>query len=140
RQDKEQLMAQAVALYHEDQARLGPDKKMGLRTVCSNVAKEHFCNTGRSVSLNHNTLQNLAKGGRTLAELNGAKCWLLKEEIEEVINYTIEIAMWGHGLSHLRLKEHVDEICRARLGDKFPAAGVGKQWTAHFAEKHSERL
>ncbi|KII85726.1 hypothetical protein PLICRDRAFT_145598, partial [Plicaturopsis crispa FD-325 SS-3] len=46
----------------------------------------------------------------------------------------------GFPLSHRRLKEHVDEICRARLGSKFPATGVGKNWTHRFAEKHSERI
>ncbi|KAF8142627.1 hypothetical protein K438DRAFT_1538315, partial [Mycena galopus ATCC 62051] len=39
-----------------------------------------------------------------------------------------------------QLKEIVDEICRARLGDKFPAKGVGKKWTGRFVEKHHDRL
>jgi hypothetical protein len=39
-------------------------------------------------------------------------------------------------LSHRRLKEHVDQILHARLGDKFPAEGVGKQWTQHFVSDH----
>ncbi|KAF8804015.1 hypothetical protein BYT27DRAFT_7108149, partial [Phlegmacium glaucopus] len=39
-----------------------------------------------------------------------------------------------------RLKEHVDEICHAWLGPKFPESGVGKQWTYQFVEKHSDRL
>jgi hypothetical protein len=32
----------------------------------------------------------------------------------------------------------VDEIARARWGDKFPAEGVGKQWTRHFVSDHAE--
>jgi hypothetical protein len=38
------------------------------------------------------------------------------------------------------LKEHVDAIYRVRLGDEFPADGVGKKWTNRFVEKHSHRL
>lgn len=37
-------------------------------------------------------------------------------------------------------KEHVDEICHARLGDKFPSEGVGKNWTDRFLEKYSDHL
>ena len=38
------------------------------------------------------------------------------------------------------MKECVDNICRARLGDDFPEDGVGKQWTDCFVEKHSDCL
>jgi hypothetical protein len=41
-------------------------------------------------------------------------------------------------LSHRRLREHVNEILRARLGDTFP--GVGKHWSHRFVEKHGDRL
>ncbi|KAG2047938.1 hypothetical protein BDR06DRAFT_830602, partial [Suillus hirtellus] len=46
----------------------------------------------------------------------------------------------GFPLSHKCLKEHVDEICQARLGDAFPQSGVGKNWTQRFVEKHSDHL
>jgi hypothetical protein len=52
----------------------------------------------------------------------------------------VETGSMGFGLDHRRLKEHVDEICRARHGLKFPPTGVGKQWTHRFMEKHSDRL
>ena len=73
-------------------------------------------------------------------EFNAKKGWLQKEEVKDVIDYAIEIAEWGHGFSHRRLKKHVDEILHARLGSKFPKAGVGSQWTYHFLEKHSDKL
>jgi hypothetical protein len=50
--------------------------------------------------------------------------------------------MGNHGflLSHCRLKNHVDEICRAHLGSEFPEGSVGVNWTHCFVEKHSEQL
>ncbi|KAF8805870.1 hypothetical protein BYT27DRAFT_7212612 [Phlegmacium glaucopus] len=53
------------------------------------------------------------------SEFNAEKSWLLQEEVEEVIVYTIELAAQG---------------------PKFPESGVGKQWTYQFVEKHSDRL
>jgi len=60
--------------------------------------------------------------------------------VKEVIDYTIEMGEWGHPLSHLRLKEHVDENLCAQLGLKFPESGVGQQWTYYFVLKHSDQL
>ncbi|KDR85856.1 hypothetical protein GALMADRAFT_234970, partial [Galerina marginata CBS 339.88] len=133
-------MARAVALYQAEQQKPSTEKKLGLRRICSIVEKEYYKETKKTVSLNHNTLRNLANGGKTLSEFNAEKSWLLEEEAEEVIAYTIELAAQGFGLDHRRLKEHVDEICRARLGSKFPEGGVGQQWTYRFIEKHSDRL
>jgi hypothetical protein len=74
------------------------------------------------------------------SEINAEKSWLQKEEAKEVIDFVIEMGEWGHPFSHLRLKEHVDAIVRARLGSKFPETGVGRQWTYRFLEKHSNKL
>jgi hypothetical protein len=46
----------------------------------------------------------------------------------------------GWPVTHHRLKEHVDLIAAARLGDKFPSLGAGKNWTAHFILRHSDRI
>ncbi|KAG5649440.1 hypothetical protein H0H81_003870 [Sphagnurus paluster] len=79
--------------------------------------------------------------GRTKAQANFQdKSWISAEESDEVVQYTVEIASWGHPLSQRRLKEHVDHILRKRLGSKFPSDSVGVNWTRHFIEKHSKRL
>ncbi|KDQ23015.1 hypothetical protein PLEOSDRAFT_1017130, partial [Pleurotus ostreatus PC15] len=57
-----------------------------------------------------------------------------------VIQYTVEMANRGFPLTHERLKECVDDICRARLGDEFPVMGVGKNWSGRFIGKYSDRL
>jgi hypothetical protein len=44
----------------------------------------------------------------------------------------------GFPLCHRQLKEHVDEIVRARWGDKFPADCVDKQWTRQFVSNYKE--
>ena len=132
-------MARAVAMYQQEKAKAGKGK-LGLRKVCTLIEKEFFKETKKTVTLNHNTLRNLANGGTIHLEFNAEKSWVTKEEAEEVINYTVELASQGWGLDHRRLKEHVDEICRARLGSKFPETGIGKQWTYHFVEKHSDWL
>lgn len=133
-------MALAIDMYQKEQAKPAGSKKLGLRKVCETVSREYFKSHHVKVSLNHNTLRNLVNGGRTVAEMNAEKSWLTKEEAEEVIKFTIEVAAWGHGLDHRRLKEHVDDICRARYGPEFPKEGVGRRWTSRFVEKHSERL
>ena len=38
------------------------------------------------------------------------------------------MANWEFLLSHLRLREHVNETCCAQLRHEFPESGVGKQW------------
>lgn len=60
--------------------------------------------------------------------------------MDQVIDYAVEVAARGFPLTHKQLKKVVDEICRARLGNKFPKEGIGKQWTDHFVEKHSNQL
>ncbi|CAA7258476.1 unnamed protein product [Cyclocybe aegerita] len=59
-------------------------------------------------------------------------------EEEEVVNYLIETAAQGFGLSHHRLKEHVIELCQAHYGTSFP--GLGKHWSHRFVEQHHECL
>ena len=61
-------------------------------------------------------------------------------EVDIVITFIGEIGDWGFPLSHRRLKEHVDSICQAHLEDPFPVGRVGKNWTDHFVEKHSEAI
>ena len=133
-----ELMAKAVARYQQEQDTPSTVKKMGLRKVCTEVEKEHYKKTGGSVLLNHNTLRNLVNGGRLRAAANLEKGWLVDDE--ELIHYVIENGAMGHPFSHRWLKEHTDEICRARLGTKFPENGVGIQWTHRFIEKHSDKL
>ncbi|KAE9403380.1 hypothetical protein BT96DRAFT_753483, partial [Gymnopus androsaceus JB14] len=108
--------------------------------VCKEVAAEYRQETGKVVEINHTTVWNLLKGGRYSAEFNAEKSWLTSEETKAVINYALELASWGHPLDHRRLKEHVDEICRSRLGSKFPEKGVGKRWTYRFVARHSDCL
>ncbi|PCH38863.1 hypothetical protein WOLCODRAFT_36897, partial [Wolfiporia cocos MD-104 SS10] len=57
-----------------------------------------------------------------------------------VLTFVIQTACQGFPLTHRHLKEAVDEICHARLGNTFPEDSVGKCWTARFVEKHSDRL
>jgi hypothetical protein len=68
----------------------------------------------------------------------GGCCQERSPEERVVIDFAVECANCGFPLSHRRLKEHVDKIARARWGDKFPADGVGKQWTTWFVSDHDE--
>ena len=135
-------MALAISIYRKEQAK--PDdghRKMGYRKACDAAQKAYFQQHRVTIKLNHNTLRNLTNGlTMPKAEFNMQKRWLSVTEEEEVIGYVVETAAWGFGLDHLRLKEHVDEICRARYGSRFPKEGVGKQWTHRFVERHSNRL
>jgi hypothetical protein len=140
RAEHDHVMDIAIAEYHADRdlGHLKPPR--GLHRICDNVTKGWKKETGREVKLNHNTLNNLAKGGIRISMFNTNKSWLLPVEIDTVIEYAIEIAARGFPLTHKLFKEHVDEICHVRLGDKFPSEGVGKNWTDRFVEKYSDRL
>ena len=81
------LMQQAVILYKQEQDK--PRKKAGLWTICRDLEKEFQCEKSQKITLNHNTLWNLVKGGRSRSEANAARGWLMKEEVKEVIDYMI---------------------------------------------------
>jgi hypothetical protein len=47
--------------------------------------------TDKDVKLNHVTLGNLVKGGRSLSEFNIDKSWLMPQEFNLVIEYAQEV-------------------------------------------------
>jgi len=92
------------------------------------------------VKLNHNTLANYVKGGKSLTQFNAEKAWLTETEMKVVIDYTLKFGDCGFPLSHHHLKEHVDSILHACLHEKFPATGVGHNWTQRFITAHYDEL
>ncbi|OCH84427.1 hypothetical protein OBBRIDRAFT_693204, partial [Obba rivulosa] len=108
--------------------------------ICQNAEDECFRKTGTLVKLSKTTLARRVAGTKSIRESNAARGWLTEEETEAVLTFATELANRGFPLSHARIKEHVDEICRARYGAEFPSGGVGQQWTHRFVTKHSERL
>ncbi|KAJ6484113.1 hypothetical protein C8R45DRAFT_769740, partial [Mycena sanguinolenta] len=142
REERDALMARATALYlHErDKVLQNGEKRMSLRAVCKKIEHEHLLEKKKAVALNPNTLLRHVNRGKSKSKSNEEKGWLLAGEVETVIAYAVEVSNRGFPLTHKRLKEVVDEICIARLGDKFPSKGVGKKWTGHFVEKHHDRL
>ena len=140
RKTKDGLLVCAVALYHHEQETIVNGKPLSLRKVCKQIEDEHWSETKRKVKLDHCTLQRLINGGTLKSIKNSEKSWLLESEVTMVIDYAIEVASRRFPLSHRQLKEHVDSICRVRLGRNFPASGVGKNWTSCFISKHSDRL
>ena len=134
-EEKAKCMAIAIELYYREHGKADGEKKLGLQKICVKAQKEYLAQTGTVVPVpNHNTLHNLATG-RTVTKslVNAERSWLVKEEVETVIGYTVECAETGFGLDHRRLKEHVDEIAHT-YGEKFPKNGIGKQWTHRFVE------
>lgn len=138
REAHDDLMSKAVSAYRAELAKKPGIKHRGLRTIAKDFEQMNFEATGNYIKLSHATLARLTAGKRSLAEMNAAKSWLSEEETKQVRAYIEEIGNRGFPLSHRRLQEHVDEICRARLGNDFP--GVGKCWTHRFVEKHSKHL
>ncbi|KAE9384347.1 hypothetical protein BT96DRAFT_842377, partial [Gymnopus androsaceus JB14] len=78
------------------------------------------------------TVQHLCEGGISKSALNASKGWLTNSEAHLIIDYCLDISKTWHPLDHQWLKEHVDEICRSRLGSRFPEQSIGKHWTYHF--------
>ena len=116
------------------------EKKPGLRKVCKQIEQDYYTEKKTRVSIDPTTLSRLVKGGKTKSQSNTEKGWLLDAEVDIVIAYAIEVAVRGFPLSHQRFCEHVNDICRARLGDKFPALGVGCWWSDRFIKKYSNHL
>lgn len=135
--EREKWMQVAISMYNEEKKK---DSGQGLRAVCTEVERQCYEETGKQTKIDKSTLQRRANGGRSIADFNAEKGWLTQEEADIVVTYALELADRGFPLSQRRIKEHVDQICRARYGNQFPATGVGKQWTSRFVEKHSERL
>ncbi|KAL6297900.1 hypothetical protein BKA93DRAFT_712790, partial [Sparassis latifolia] len=108
--------------------------------ICSQVIEECLKETGKTISIDKSTLLRRYEGGQSLSEFNESKGWLTKEEAQAVLEYAIDRSKRGFGLGHRDIKEHVDDICRARYGAKFPETGTGVQWTNRFVEKYSEQL
>ena len=134
------IMARAVEAYQAELAKEPLQQHRGARTICSDFQKLYYSETGKQIKLSHVTLIRLAAGGIPKSKSNSQRSWLTDEETNVVIDYIIEMGDRGFPLSHRRLKEHVDEICHARLDNQFPETGVGINWTHRFAEKHSDRI
>lgn len=77
-------------------------------------------------------------GTCSIAEFNYEKRWLLPEEEKTVIEFILELASRGWPLSKRRTREHVNKVCRARLGDEFPEQGVGECWVDRFLGRHAD--
>jgi hypothetical protein len=133
-------MARAIPAYHEEQKKKPVKSCRGLHTICGEFETLYFSDTGKSLKLCHMTLKCLAAGGMTREKANVNLRWLTDSEEDIVIDFISEMANCRFPLSHKRLKEHVDTICKARLGSTFPAKGVGENWTYRFAQINAERI
>lgn len=136
-EEKAELQKIAVERYRAELKKPANERK-GARKVCEEVEVEHRVKTKRTVHLNHATIIRHADGGKPLREFNAEKRWLSDEEEETVLRFSEETAARGFPLSHRRLREHVDQILRARLGDSFN--GVSEAWTDRFLTRHSKRI
>ncbi|RDB28659.1 Pogo transposable element with KRAB domain [Hypsizygus marmoreus] len=136
----DQLMKRAAEAYCNELAKPPGVRRRGLRTICADFERIYFAETGSQIRLSHMTLKRLAEGGRTHTEAKAESSWITEDEANILIDFIIEMGHRGFPLSHRRIKEHVDEICRARLGPKFPASGVGRNWSYRFVEKYSDRI
>ena len=92
RAEHDHVMDIAIAKYHADWYSGHLKQPRGLRGICDDVMKEWKKETGREVKLNHNTLNNLAKGGIQISTFNTNKSWPLPAEVDTVIEYAIEMA------------------------------------------------
>jgi len=133
------LLASAVKAYLAELEKPYGGRR-GLHTICRDFEQLHFNETGLFIPLSFATLSRLADGSRTREEANLHRRWLTTIEEDLIVSFIIEMGACGFAPSHHRIKEHVDRIACARLGDKFPTQGAGKNWTACFMLRHSERI
>jgi hypothetical protein len=139
KQAHDELMSRAVSAYLAELEKPYRSRR-GLRTICKDFEQLYFEEMGVRIPLSFSTLSRLASGGRNREEANEHRRWLTSIEEDIIVTFTIEMGARGFPLSHRRLKEHVDRIACARLGSKFPTQGVGKNWTARFMLRVSDRV
>ena len=133
-------MAQAVALFHSKEMDPNTGNPFSMKKLCQLVSDDYYERKHERIHVDDSTLARLVKGGVTRTESNGKKAWLTKEEGHIIVQFTIEVARRGFPLSPKRLREHAEHILSARLGKRFPEAGLGKNWATHFITKHHDRL
>ncbi|KAJ3819548.1 hypothetical protein F5880DRAFT_1625565 [Lentinula raphanica] len=115
------------------------DKKpLSYQKCCDEITAQFQQETGKlpPKPLSTTTLDRLYKGGIPKSVSNASRGWLTNAESAMVIRYALEMAKRGFPLTHELLKVEVDSICRARLGEAFPAGG----WTHRFIEKYHKQL
>jgi hypothetical protein len=109
-------MARAIIAYNEEQKKTPVKSRRGLCTICKEFEDLYFSQTGKTLKLSHMTLKHLAAGGMTREKANANWRWLTDSEEDIVIDFISEMADRRFPLSHRRLKEHVDSICKSHLG------------------------
>ena len=134
----EKWKAYAVKLYQQEQQKPIGVERLSLQGICNKAEGECWRQENTHIHIAKSNLQHWVKGGKTKAQSNAEKSWITPEEADVLIEYAIQIALQGHGFTMECLEEHANQILRMRLGQEFP--GVGKNWTAQFMEKHSDRL
>ena len=50
------------------------------------------------------------------------------------------MAQHGFPLPLKQMEDYANMIIKARLGDRFPEGGVGKNWISQFMEKHADKV
>jgi hypothetical protein len=139
---RELYYKRAVKLFTDSQnapsTSTSPDATLSLAAACKAAEAECFAERKQIIRLSTSTLHRRIHGGRSTREAHEEQRWLNDAEERVVLDMVIDLANRGFPLSHRRLKEHVDEIARARSGDKFPEDGVGHQWTRRFVSDHTE--
>jgi len=67
------VMERTVELYLSTLQAEGSKKKMGYQKACGKVEEDYWKKTRQTVKLNHNTLANHVKGGKSLSNFNAEK-------------------------------------------------------------------
>jgi hypothetical protein len=92
RKKKDDLMTQAVALFHAKQMDSDTGKPMSMCKLCQLVSDHHFAKTQERIAVGEDSLGWLVKGGITCTESNGLKGWLTKEEADIIVDFATVIA------------------------------------------------
>ncbi|KAJ7149854.1 hypothetical protein C8R43DRAFT_846151, partial [Mycena crocata] len=127
----------AVEIYQEGQGS-SSNTTPSLQKALEKAQQECLDQTGKVVKISKAKLHRRVHGGKSRQEAADERAWLTPEEVEVVVGFAVECGNRGFPLSHRRLKEHANQILRARLGADF--AGVGKQWSTRFVSDHADRL
>ncbi|TFK17150.1 hypothetical protein FA15DRAFT_547809, partial [Coprinopsis marcescibilis] len=123
--EKDELFNEAAGLYLAEASKPKKDQQSS-RNIAKDLEDRHFKETGHQFKLWHQTIIERSRGRRSQLEYASDHKILTPEEREVVLGYLTQSANQGFPLTHSRLKDVVDDILQARLGNEYP--GVGQKY------------
>lgn len=123
RRKEEAFKAQAVEAYITEQQCTDSVRLRGARVIAEEWEGRWKRQNKYELQISKDYIIRHTAGSRTCKETATERRLFRPEEEDIIINDVVDCGDHGWPLSHRRLREHMDEILRARLGSDFEGVG-----------------